>query len=115
MSHSAGEYKSHAPIFLKVGAALFALTGLTVYVAYHVDLGNHAANMAFGLFIAAFKCTLVALIFMHLKEERGLIYKFLLFTVVFFLAMVFLFVLCLKDPIHNKFPEINMPWSKVIN
>ena len=33
-----------------------------------------------GLLIASFKVSLVGLIFMHLRHERGLIYKVLLFA-----------------------------------
>jgi hypothetical protein len=36
---------------------------------------------------------------MHLNHERGLVYKVLLFTVIFGAAMMFLFVLAYMDPI----------------
>jgi caa(3)-type oxidase subunit IV len=89
--------------YLKVGATLIVFTFITVFVAYKVDLGDIHLNIALGLLIAAFKVSLVALIFMHLNHERGLIYKTLLFTMIFFAAMMFLFCLAYSDPIHNSF------------
>ena len=53
-----------------------------------------------GLLIATIKVSFVALLFMHLSHERGLIYKVLLFTVIFSAAMMFLFVLAYLDPIR---------------
>ena len=83
-------------------SVLFGGTVLTVLVA-PIDFGYHWRNVAIGLTIATIKASCVALIFMHLSHERGMIYKFLLFTVIFFAAMLFLLVLGLKDPIHFDF------------
>jgi caa(3)-type oxidase subunit IV len=77
-------------------------TIVTVLVSY-VDFGGHAINLAVGLAIATFKAACVALIFMHLNHERGLIYKILVFTIVFFVALMFLTVLHHYDPIHHQF------------
>ena len=68
-----------------------------------MDLGDKHLNIGLGLLIAAFKVSLVCLIFMHLNHERGLIYKVMLFSMVFFAAMMFLFVLAYYDPILNSF------------
>jgi hypothetical protein len=38
---------------------------------------------------------------MHLNHERGLIYKVLFFTIIFSIAMMFLFVLAFLDPIKG--------------
>ena len=89
--------------YLKVGATLILFTFITVFVAYKVDLGDKHLNIALGLIIAAFNVSLVCLIFMQLNHERGLIYKVLLFSMVFFAAMMFLMVLAFKDPIYNSF------------
>ncbi|HWB03579.1 MAG TPA: cytochrome C oxidase subunit IV family protein [Verrucomicrobiales bacterium] len=89
--------------YLKVGITLIAFTFITVFVAYKVDLGDKHLNIALGLIIAAFKVSLVGLIFMHLKHERGLIYKTLLFAFIFFAGMMFLFCLAYMDPIANSF------------
>jgi cytochrome c oxidase subunit 4 len=54
------------PIYLAVFAALLAGTALTVYVST-LDLGP--ANLLLALAIAGLKALLVALYFMHLKDE----------------------------------------------
>ena len=84
--------------YIKVGAILILFTGITWGVAF-IDFGSHALNLGIGLAIATFKVSLVSLIFMHLNHERGLVYKLLLFTVIFGAAMMFLFVLAFHDPI----------------
>lgn len=84
--------------YLKVGAALIVFTCITWAVAY-VDFGSHAANLGIGLGIATFKVSLVALIFMHLNHERGLIYKTLAFTVIFAIALMALIILAFYSPI----------------
>ena len=67
--------------YLAVFGALLALTALTVAVSY-VDLPTTLA-IGVGLAIALTKAALVALFFMHLIHERGLIYATLIFTAVF--------------------------------
>jgi caa(3)-type oxidase subunit IV len=84
--------------YIRIGAVLILFTGITWGVAL-IDFGSHALNIGIGLAIATFKVSLVSLIFMHLNHERGLIYKVLLFTVIFGAAMMFLFVLAFMDPI----------------
>jgi len=86
--------------YIKVGAILILFTGITWGVAYY-DFGSHSLNLGIGLAIATFKVSLVGLIFMHLNHERGLVYKVLLFTVIFGAAMMFLFVLAYLDPIKE--------------
>lgn len=107
--HDSG-HDDHPPVdlaksvrtYLKVGGTLILFTGITWAVAL-VDFGSHAANYAIGLSIATFKVSLVGLIFMHLNHERPLIYKVLLFTVIFAAAMMFLTVLAYLDPIKARF------------
>lgn len=86
--------------YIRIGLILIVFTGITWAVAL-IDFGSHALNISIGLAIATFKVSLVSLIFMHLNHERGLIYKFLLFTVIFGAAMMFLFVLAYLDPIKS--------------
>ena len=107
----ASGHDDHGPVdlaksvrtYLKVGSVLILFTFITIFVAYKVDLGDKHLNIALGLLIAAFKVSLVCLIFMHLNHERGLIYKVMLFSLVFFAAMMFLFCLAFLDPIHDSF------------
>lgn len=91
--HDSPEYLAkQSKLIWKIGGLLIVFTVLTVWLQY-VDFGSHARNITIGLLIAAFKASLVALIFMHLKSERGLIYKFLVFTVVFVIGLFFLIYL----------------------
>lgn len=78
--------------YIAVLLILLLGTALTVAVT-KVDFGSHAINVAIGLLIATAKATAVGLIFMHLNHERGLIYKILLFSGIFFIALMFLTVL----------------------
>lgn len=90
-------------LYLFIGGILILFTFITWAVAYFVDLGDKHLNIGLGLIIAAFKVSLVCLIFMHLNHERGLIYKVLLFSMIFFAAMMFLMCLAYLDPIANSF------------
>ena len=87
--------------YLKVGAILIAGTCLTWLVAAYVNTGIHWVDMTIGLLIAATKVSFVCLIFMHLNHERGFVYKILLFSMIFFIAMMFLFCLAYLDPISH--------------
>lgn len=99
-SHEPLDFAKTIRSYLKVGAILILFTGITWGVAF-IDFGSHALNLGIGLAIATFKVSLVSLIFMHLNHERGLVYKVLLFTVIFSAAMMFLFVLAYLDPIKH--------------
>ncbi|HSI63121.1 MAG TPA: cytochrome C oxidase subunit IV family protein [Candidatus Saccharimonadia bacterium] len=83
-----------------IGAVLVAGTLITVGVM-HWDLGSRGKNIAFGMFIATIKALCVMLVFMHLKSERGLIYKFLFFTVIFAIGLFVLTYLAWADPLHS--------------
>jgi caa(3)-type oxidase subunit IV len=93
------EVMGNVKTYIMVGIGLFVGTVITVWFA-GIDFGGHSRNVTVGLLIATAKATAVALIFMHLSHERSTIYKFLLFTVIFFAGMLFLFVLHHFDPIH---------------
>lgn len=85
-------YVTHARpplrIYLAVGIGLFVLTAVTV-TASVFDLDVFMA-VTVGLLIALVKGSLVALFFMHLSNERKLIYGALMLTVVFFLVLLLL-------------------------
>ena len=99
--HDSPEYLAkQSKLIWIIGGILFACTGITWLVAFH-DFGSHGRNITIGLLIAAFKASLVALIFMHLKGERGLIYKFLLFTLIFVIGLFSLTYLHWADPLKN--------------
>ncbi|QIF00846.1 cytochrome C oxidase subunit IV family protein [Roseimicrobium sp. ORNL1] len=83
-----------------VGLILVIGTGITVW-AREWDMGTRSKNIALGMFIATVKAGCVGLIFMHLKNERGLIYKFLFFTVIFAIGLFVLTYLAWADPLHS--------------
>jgi cytochrome c oxidase subunit 4 len=72
--------------YFAVYAALVALTVITVLVSY-VHLGM--MNVVVALLIASGKASLVALFFMHLKEESRLVWGFALVPI-FFLTLIIL-------------------------
>jgi len=71
-------------VYVAVFAALLVLTGATVGVSY-IDLGIW--NVAAALLMASVKATLVALFFMHLRHEGGLVWTFALVPILF-LALI---------------------------
>ncbi len=102
MADSPEEMAKHKRAYWYVFIALCVFTVITVLWAHFIDLGDPGVDyhdIIVGLLIAAFKSTLVALIFMHLNHEKGLIYKFLVFTFCFATAMMALSLLAWWDPI----------------
>jgi cytochrome c oxidase subunit 4 len=75
--------------YLIVFGALLIGTILTVLASY-IDFGNPEINIAVALFIAIVKGSLVASYFMHLIDERKLIYGVLGATVFFFAGLMYL-------------------------
>ena len=88
----------HVRTYLMVFAALMVLTVVTVAVSY-LDLSTGAA-IALALVVATVKGSLVAGYFMHLISEKKLIYTVLIFTVIFFLAV-------LLGPVLTNLDEIS--------
>ena len=97
--HDAAHFHDHSKLYLLIGGLLMAGTGLTVWFSY-LDFGSHEANIFFGLALATVKATLVALVFMHLKEEKMTIYQFMLVTMIFVSGLFGLTLLAFKDHIH---------------
>jgi caa(3)-type oxidase subunit IV len=91
-------------VYLKVGLFLIVLTGITVFAA-QIDFGPWNLVIAFA--IAAFKATLVALYFMHLKYDSRL-YSVVFGIGIFLLAVFIIFIMfdTLRrgdlDPIKEK-------------
>ncbi len=82
------EHRKHVRVYLKVFYTLLVLTVATVAAAaMNVPL---VWAIAVALSIAAFKGSLVAWHFMHLKSERGMLFSILALVVVFFAALLFL-------------------------
>ena len=82
MSHSHEDIHKTIRLYVMVFVALLILTGVTVGVSY-IHLESVGQRVALALVVAGVKASLVALIFMHLKAERSLIYYSLALTAVF--------------------------------
>ncbi|MEM6915092.1 MAG: cytochrome C oxidase subunit IV family protein, partial [Verrucomicrobiota bacterium] len=63
--------------------------------------------------VAATKASLVAVIFMHLNHERGLIYKMLVFTVLFFISLMALTLFAEFDPIVEQYDTLETTSGKL--
>ncbi len=83
-AHSASFHPHITPlkVYILVGATLFLLTGVTVWVA-QFHLGT-VGNLIVAMTVATIKATLVALFFMHLLYDNKL------YLVVFLSALLFL-------------------------
>lgn len=82
----ADSIKKQTAAYIKVFVALMVLTVVTVAVAYiHMPV---AMAVGVALVIALFKGTLVAGVFMHLFDERKMIYWVLALTVLFFFVLL---------------------------
>src|SRR6476646_1140051 len=90
--------QKHVKGYLLVGVALIFCTALTVGLSY-VNFGSQKANIAVAMLLAAFKVSLVGLIFMHLAAEKRLIYRVLVFTGFFVLGLFLLTYLAWYNPI----------------
>jgi cytochrome c oxidase subunit 4 len=86
-AHAAHDIRSHVKTYYMVFGALMVLTCITVGVSYlHLSI---PLAITVALIVATIKGSLVALFFMHLSDERKLIYYVLALTVVFFVFLMF--------------------------
>lgn len=98
MANSPAEIHKAIKKIKLIGLILVIFTGITVWLST-VELPTHSMNIALGMVVAAFKASLVMLIFMHLNHESPLVYKILAFTVAFVLALVILTLFASSDPL----------------
>jgi caa(3)-type oxidase subunit IV len=105
------DWGAHIKKYWIIFFILMGCTVLTYVAAFYIDLHSRAANVGFGLAIAAFKASLVGAIFMHMKGEKHLIYKFLVFAAYFFITMVVLILWSQSDPLPGD-PLQNMQYIK---
>ncbi|MCB1063905.1 MAG: cytochrome C oxidase subunit IV family protein [Verrucomicrobiae bacterium] len=108
MATTPEELASHKKAYTAIGIALLVLTCVTVAFGFWHPFGPVMTwrDITLGLLIAIVKSSMVALIFMHLNHERGLIYKILLFTFCFFLGLMLLIFFAHADPIREAFDAI---------
>ncbi len=111
MADATHDFSKHKKTYTAVGIALFVFTAVTVAVGLvpWFDIGPpgpDGADFVLGLAVAATKASFVALIFMHLNHEKGLIYKLLLFTFLFFLGLMVLTIFADHDPIREQYDTL---------
>ena len=99
------DIRSHVKTYYMVFGALMVLTGITVGVSYlHLSI---PLAITVALLVAIIKGSLVALFFMHLSNERKLIYWVLSLTVVFFVFLMFVPLLTNLDKILGTIAGIH--------
>ena len=97
----------HIKVYRNVFIGLLIFTALTVGASY-IHFSVIWIGVAVGLAIAFIKGYLVAANFMHLNNEKPLIYMILSMTVVFFLVLFFMPTLWHNDGLGSYSPE-NIP------
>ncbi|MEM9445199.1 MAG: cytochrome C oxidase subunit IV family protein [Verrucomicrobiota bacterium] len=100
-AHEREHLLHHMKIYRNVLYGLLVGTFLTVAAYWWLDIGGKgigAWDIALGLLIASAKASLVLLFFMHLNNEKRLVYIVLVFAVIFVIG---LFVLSL-GAYYNK-------------
>jgi len=96
-AHAAHDIRSHVKTYYMIFGGLMVLTCITVAVSYfHLPI---PMAITVALIVATIKGSLVALFFMHLSDERKLIYYVLALTVVFFIFMMFVPLLTVSDKV----------------
>ena len=94
-SDHAADIDRHVRVYITVFVALMVLTIVTVTVSrFHLPV---PIAVTVALLVAIIKGSLVACYFMHLISEKKLIYAVLGLTAVFFVALLALPVLTVRD------------------
>ena len=94
-SDHAADIDKHVRIYITVFVALMVLTIVTVAISrFHLPV-HQAVTIA--MIVATIKGSLVACYFMHLISEKKLIYAVLGLTAFFFLALLALPVVTVRD------------------
>ncbi len=111
MAGSPEEMAKHKRLYLIVGIWLgvFSCVAISLGVFPILDVGPPGAtweDIVIGLGVSGIKAGLVSWIYMHLNHEKGLVYKTLVFTIIFFAALMGLTLFTLFDPIKESYPTI---------
>jgi len=99
MAHSEEEIRAQVKVYLIIYGFLMVLTGLTVAISWL----NLTTGMAIfvALVVASVKGSLVAAYFMHLLNEKSVIYWSLGLTVILFAFLMFLPLITGLDKIQG--------------
>lgn len=105
MADSIAEVQKAKKLYMFIGLLLFFFTVITVMVATveALDFGDHGfdkADAIIGLAIAAFKASLVMLIFMHLNHEKPMVYFLYILGIVMAIFCMGLIGWSKSDPIN---------------
>jgi cytochrome c oxidase subunit 4 len=93
--HSPEAVQKHIKLYLAIGAALLVGTAITVYAAGLKS--GIIVGITIAIIIATIKGSLVAGYFMHLLNERKLIYQVLALTGVFIVVLLGLIIFAYGD------------------
>lgn len=120
MAEVTHDYSKTKKTYAKVGIALGAFTCLTVALGMFPPLdvgppGPTPGDFFIGLAVATAKASLVALIFMHLNHERGLIYKLMLFTCILAFGLVVVTLFAGMDPILEQYETLKTTGGWLLN
>jgi heme/copper-type cytochrome/quinol oxidase subunit 4 len=104
VSSDAQDVGKHIKGYLMIGFLQILFSFGTVALSY-VKFASSGVKIIAVLLAAAANASLVAGILMHLKDEKQMIWKFLIFTGIFFVVIFALTYLAYSDPIaqtlHN--------------
>ncbi len=98
--HTPEEIEKEKARYIKVFIVLIIGTILTVAASY-IELPNMAMTVALALLIASVKGFFVAGYFMHLMDEKKMIYGIMASTVFFAAGLMFLTIWAMSDPPTN--------------
>lgn len=93
-------FNRHLKGYLFIGGLQVVFTFVAVILSFVVV--PTPAKIASVLLAASINAAIVALIQMHLKREKALIWRFLLFTGIFFFVLFFLSLLHWYDPVPGS-------------
>lgn len=96
-AENAESFHRHFKGYLFIGSLQILFTFVAVILSF-VVVEMHAKIVSV-LLAASINAAIVALIQMHLKSEKAMIFRFLFFTAIFFVAIFFLSLLHWFDPI----------------
>lgn len=95
------DYAKQARSATYLGLSIMVFAAITTAICYAP--GNTHTHIVVALAIAVIQIFIQVYYMMHLKNEHGFIFKFLVFTVFFVMALFVLSHLAESDPLHFKF------------
>ena len=96
------DYQKQAKTAWKLGGSLMVFALITTALNVLTPSWSTHAHILWALVFAVFQIFIQVAYMMHLKNEHGIIFKFLVFTVFFVLTLFILTHLADSDPLHFK-------------